>query len=62
MEFVKSRYVLGRYVPELKDQGREGSFIKEEGRYERRVERIFRTVEFGGGRVLKYSFVLVSGG
>lgn len=49
-------------MPEQKDQDKEGSFLKEKERYERGVQRCFGTVEFGAGRVLNKSIVLVSAG
>lgn len=50
------------YVPQLMGQDREGGFIKDRKRYERRVEQVFGTVEFEAGSVLKNLFVFVSAG
>lgn len=49
-------------VPELNHLDREGGFLKEGERYERQIQRGFRRAEFGAGRVLQNSFVLVSAG
>lgn len=45
-----------------KDPEGEGGFMKGKERYERRLKRVYETIEFGAGRVLKKIFVLDSAG
>lgn len=49
LEFLKFGYVQGWYVPDLKDQDREGGLIRERERYVRRVQRVFEIKKFGAG-------------
>lgn len=60
--FVKSGYLLGGRVPTLKDVDYVHGMIKEGGEYERRVQRVFASDNFGTSGVCRNSYVLVSGG
>lgn len=62
MEVGKYAIVLGRFKLGLKDYISKGNFIKGPLTYRIKLERIFRTVAFGAGKVLQDIFVLVSKG
>lgn len=47
------------YVPELNNQDEGGGFIMEGGMYERGMQQVLLTVEFGAGCILKNNLVLV---
>lgn len=61
LQFVKMRYVLGRFIRSKEDFVKEMTFIRLDASYAP-VQRVFATVEYGSEKNFHNSFVSFSAG
>lgn len=59
--FVKSVFLMGRYIPTIGGVDMDNGYIREPAEYEKRVQRVSATDRFGSSGVLNF-FALVSDG
>lgn len=62
LRFLKTEYMLGKYIATLKDKDLEKKWIKEPEEDTRRLQQLFATGRFGIAGETRNSFLLVSSG